>query len=66
MTSTVGGLFSLNFDTNYIAFWLVLGLAVACVATALFGHAWFLSIGLGFWLAGGWLAQKMINKEDDE
>jgi len=56
----------MNYDPKFIACWLALGVAVACVAAGLFGHAWFVSIGLGAWLAGGWLAQKQIDKDDDE
>ncbi len=56
----------MRYDPKFIACYLALGVACACAVGAMFGHACFVSVGMGAWLTGGWLAQKMIDKEDDD
>lgn len=49
-----------------IAMWAALGAALSCLFAAVLNIAWFLLVGFGAWLMGGWLAQKLIEQEDED
>ena len=46
--------------------WLGLGVAIATLFTARDNGAVWFFVALGAWLSGGYLALKMIEKDDDE